>query len=175
MVRTRPDLVAELYKPQPFDFRGEELPGTPGWYSLPVFTAWDSRLFVRFIHPYILDSQRHADAPRLTDTAREGLALIDEMADSGQYSVRMDLLPGDMQFVNNYHMLHDRTPYQDDRARGLVRHLQRLWLETDLLPSRPLYFRNPMCPHWSRRRAISRVEPVVATEWPGGGLHPCGG
>ena len=41
--------------------------------------------------------------------------------------------PGDMQFVNNYHVLHARDAYEDDRAVGRIRHLKRLWLETDLL------------------------------------------
>jgi hypothetical protein len=44
----------------------------------------------------------------------------------------MGLRPGDMQFVNNYHVLHSRTAYRDDRP-GRVRHLKRLWLETDVL------------------------------------------
>ena len=35
-----------------------------------------------------------------------------------------------MQFINNYHVLHGRTAYEDDRAAGRVRHLKRLWLET---------------------------------------------
>jgi hypothetical protein len=41
--------------------------------------------------------------------------------------------PGDMQFVNNYHVLHARAAYADDRAAGKIRHLKRLWLETDVL------------------------------------------
>ena len=36
LVRTRPDLAAELYNPQPYDFRGEQAPGKKGWYSVPV-------------------------------------------------------------------------------------------------------------------------------------------
>jgi hypothetical protein len=38
-----------------------------------------------------------------------------------------------MQFVNNYHVLHGRDAYTDDRAAGKVRHLKRLWLETEVL------------------------------------------
>jgi hypothetical protein len=45
----------------------------------------------------------------------------------------MTMQPGDMQFVNNYHVLHARDAYEDDRATGRVRHLKRLWLETDVL------------------------------------------
>jgi hypothetical protein len=49
------------------------------------------------------------------------------------YHVSMMLEPGDMQFVNNYHVLHGRDAYEDDREHRRIRHLKRLWLETDLL------------------------------------------
>ena len=158
MVRERPDLAAELYKPQPYDFRGEHAPGAKAWYTVPVFTNWNGRLFVRVILPYILASQRHADAPRLTDLAREALIWMDEAAESGAYSAIMDFQPGDMQFVNNYHVMHGRTAYVDDRAAGKVRHLKRLWLETEVLADRPPYFRNQVSGHWSEKRVISRLD-----------------
>jgi len=66
LVRERPDLAEVLYGSYPYDFRGEQAPGARAFYELPVFTKWDDRLFVRCIPPYILASQRHADAPRLS-------------------------------------------------------------------------------------------------------------
>ena len=160
LVRERPDLAAELYKPQPFDARGEQRPGTAGWYALPVFTELDGRLFTRLIRAYILASQRHADAPRLTDAAREALTWMQERAEGGEFSVVMDFQPGDMQFINNYHVLHGRAPYVDDRAAGQIRHLKRLWLETEALPERPRYFRNTVSDHWGQKPAISRLDAV---------------
>ncbi|MGH7010186.1 MAG: TauD/TfdA family dioxygenase [Caulobacteraceae bacterium] len=160
MVRERPDLAAELYAPQPYDMRGEQAPGKRGWYEMPVFTEASGRLFVRFIAAYILASQRHGDAPRLTKVAREGIAWMTEHAQSGAYSVTMDFQPGDMQFINNYHVLHGRTPYQDDRPAGKVRHLKRLWLETNALPERPRWFRNNISGHWAEKKVISRLDAV---------------
>jgi hypothetical protein len=158
LVRERPDLAAELYKPQPFDYRGEQAPGKPGWYLMPVFTQHAGRLFVRLIRPYILASQRHDDAPRLTQKAIEALEWMQDEAESGAYSVIMDFRPGDMQFINNYHVLHGRTPYTDDREAGRIRHLKRLWLETEVLTERPEQFRNRMGTHWSRKLTISRMD-----------------
>ena len=149
LARERPDLAAELYKPQPYDARGEQAPGARGWYELPVFTAHGGRLFVRLIGAYILASQRHPDAPRLTPLAREALDWMKTRADSGDYSVVMDIQPGDIQFINNYHVLHGRRPYVDDRAAGKVRHLKRLWLETAALPGRPAHFRRNVSSHWA--------------------------
>jgi hypothetical protein len=161
MVRERPDLAEELYKPQPYDMRGEQAPGSREWYQLPVFTNLNGRLFVRLIGSYILASQRHPDAPRLTELAREGLEWMRDRSESGDYSVVMDFQPGDMQFINNYHVLHGRAPYVDDRATGRVRHLKRLWLETDALPDRPPYFRNNISSHWAGKRVISRLDAMA--------------
>lgn len=160
LVRERPDLAQELYKPQPYDMRGEQAPGKRGWYELPVFTNHGGRLVIRLIAPYILASQRHADAPRLTDKAREALAWMTDRAESGAYSVKMDFLPGDMQFINNYHVLHGREPYEDDRDTGRVRHLKRLWLETEVLADRPAHFRRNISSHWADKKVISRLDAV---------------
>jgi hypothetical protein len=48
-----------------------------------------------------------------------------------------------MQFVNNYHVLHARDAYTDERERGRIRHLKRLWLETEVLTDedKPAQFR----------------------------------
>jgi hypothetical protein len=160
LVRERPDLAEELYKPQPYDMRGEQAPGRQGWYTVPVFTEHGGRLFTRLIGAYIHASQRHADAPRLTPKAIEALAWMRARSESGVYNVTMAFQPGDMQFVNNYHVLHGRTAYVDDRAAGKVRHLKRLWLETDALPDRPAYFRNNVSSHWSQKKTISRLDAV---------------
>jgi hypothetical protein len=157
LVRESPELAAELYRPQPYDFRGEQAPGGKPWYALPVFTEWGGRLFVRCIPPYILASQRHPDAPRLTDLGLRALNRVVEMADDPVHHVKMELKPGDMQFINNYHVLHGRTAYEDGRQEGRIRHLKRLWLETDVLEDRPPYFANTVGAHWTARRSASRM------------------
>jgi hypothetical protein len=160
LVEERPDLAAELYEPYPYDFRGEQPPGGRAFYELPVFTEWDDRLFVRCIPPYILASQRHDDAPRLTPLQMEALQLVVALADDPAHHVAMELLPGDMQFINNFHVLHGRTAYEDDRGAGAVRHLKRLWLETTVLASRPPHFARNVSTHWDEHRTASRLKVV---------------
>ena len=155
LVRERPDLAAALYDEYPYDFRGEQADGASPYYMVPVFTEWDGRLFCRCIPPYIVASQRHADAPRLTDLQSEALQAVVRMADDPVNHVAMELLPGDIQFINNYHVLHGRTAYEDDRGRGKIRHLKRLWLETTVLSTRPPYFANRS--HWESNRSASRI------------------
>ena len=125
------------------------------FYELPVFTEWNDRLFVRCIPPYIWMSQRHPEAPRLTPVQTEALQRVVELADDPRHHVLMDLQPGDMQFINNFHVLHGRTAYEDDPAASRVRHLKRLWLETKALTSRPPYFAHRS--HWEAKRSASRL------------------
>jgi hypothetical protein len=159
LVREQPEVAAALYRPFPYDFRGEQPADGPAYYQLPVFTEWDGRLFVRCIPPYIWASQRHPEAPRLTDVQQEALRVVETMAEDPDNHVLMDLRPGDIQFINNFHVLHGRTAYVDDRPTGRVRHLKRLWLETDELASRPPHFARRS--HWESNRSASRLRPAA--------------
>ena len=154
LVRDDPELVAELYGTFPYDFRGEQAPGAKGWYEMPVFTRHRDRLFCRYIRPYLEASRRHADAPRVSPAARAAMDRLDELCADPQYHVSMTMRPGDVQLVNNYHVLHGREGYEDDRPSGRIRHLKRLWLETGLLADddKPERFRlGRTDSHWARQ------------------------
>jgi hypothetical protein len=133
LVRSEPEVAAELYGPFPYDLRGEQAPGSRSWYQMPIFNRRADRLYVRYIRPYIDSSRRHEDAPRVSATGRAAMDRLDAMCADPKYHVAMEMRPGDIQFVNNYHVLHARKGYTDDRENGRIRHLKRLWLETDLL------------------------------------------
>ena len=133
LVRSEPEVAAELYGPFPYDLRGEQAPGSRSWYQMPIFNRRADRLYVRYIRPYIDSARRHEDAPRVSAAGRAAMDRLDAMCADPQYHVAMEMRPGDIQFVNNYHVLHARTGYTDDRENGRIRHLKRLWLETDLL------------------------------------------
>jgi hypothetical protein len=155
LLETRPDLVATLFEPLPYDFRGEQREGGQPFYLLPTFTEHRGRLFVRYIRPFIEASQRHEQAPRLTSAQIEAMDAYDEIVYDPSNRVEMALRPGDIQFVNNYHVLHGRNSYRDDREAGRVRWLKRLWLATDVLgpDDRPArYQRVGAMEHWGRKR-----------------------
>ena len=118
----------------------------------------DGRIFIRYIRPYILASQRHDDAPRITKKAEQAMQYLDKLIADETYHVYMMFQPGDMQFVNNYHVLHARKAYKDSLNDGQVRHLKRLWLETEVLEDRPAYFANNISHHWSKDQVISRLD-----------------
>ena len=155
LVETDPELARLLYDSLPYDFRGEQSKGSDPFYRVPVFTEHSDRLFVRYIRPYIEASQRHADAPRLSAAQRAAMDAYDAFIYDPDNRVEMTFAPGDMQFVNNYHVLHGRNAYQDDPVSGRVRWLKRLWLATEILgpEDRPQRFQSSgATQHWSARR-----------------------
>jgi hypothetical protein len=154
MVRQRPDLAAVLYQPIIYDYRGEEEPGRAPTYEMPIFSRDGDRLFVRYIRPYIESARRHPGVPAITPEQHEAFDLLDSMCNDPDFNVYMDLQPGDMQFINNYHVLHARTAFDDHPEPGRKRFLKRLWLETRQLTERPAHFRlgSSAKAWWARKR-----------------------
>jgi hypothetical protein len=128
ILRRRPDLVPVLYEPFPFDRNGEERPGEPPFFSLPLCRYADGWLRTFYIGWYIRDSQRHASAPRLRVAQREVIDLIDEIATDPAIHLDMDFRAGDIQWLKNSVILHARTEYEDFEEPERKRHLLRLWL-----------------------------------------------
>ena len=130
---------------------------------MPVFTQKANRLFTRYIRPYILSARRHADAPPPSAAANEAMDRVDAMCADPTFHLSMGMQPGDMQFVNNYHVLHARRGYEDDRPAGRIRHLKRLWLETDRLSDddKPERFRLGRTDNWWASQGQTKSEVVV--------------
>jgi alpha-ketoglutarate-dependent taurine dioxygenase len=164
LVRSDPEVAAALYEAFPYDLRGEQAPGTRSWYTMPIFNRHHDRLFIRYIRPFIESSRRHADAPRPSAEGRAAMDRLDELCADPQYRLSMRLQPGDMQFINNYHVFHGRDAYVDDRPAGRVRHLKRLWLETEVLgdddkPERFRLRRGTTADYWSSKgRTKSEIQ-----------------
>lgn len=128
MHRRRADLAALLFKPLATDRRGEIPHGAKPWFEIPVFNWFAGRLSTIYQRQYIDSAQRFANAPRLTPARIEALNLFDTLANDPALMMTMALEPGDMQFVHNHVLLHDRTAFEDWPERELRRHLLRLWL-----------------------------------------------
>ena len=126
MLDRSPNLAALLFEPIATDRRGEVPPGSDPYYMIPLLSWFDDALTVMYQRQYIESAQRFSDAPRLTPEVVEALDLFDAIANDDSYYLRMSLEPGDMQFVHNHSLLHDRTGYTD--KPGSPRHLLRLWL-----------------------------------------------
>ena len=132
MRKRRPDLAAELFQTLATDRRGDVPPGQLPYFEIPVFNWWPQgdggKLSAIYQRQYINSAQRFPDAPRLTPRLREALNLLDDLTNDASLNFLMQLEPGDIQFVHNHTLLHDRMAFQDWPEPERRRHLLRLWL-----------------------------------------------
>lgn len=126
MLDRAPDLAALLFEPVATDRRNEVPPGADPWFEIPVLNWHAGRLTVLYQRQYVDSAQRFPDAPRLTAEVVRALDLFDEITDDPALHITMDFRRGDMQFVHNHDLLHDRAAFTD--RPGSPRHLLRLWL-----------------------------------------------
>lgn len=124
----RVDLAAQLFRPPATDRRGEVPPGAKPYFEIPVFNWHAHRLSTIYQRQYIISAQRFADAPRLDRAQLEALDLLDSLSNDPALHFTMALQQGDMQFVHNHTLLHDRTAFEDAPEPARRRHLLRLWL-----------------------------------------------
>ena len=128
ILKRRPDLVPCLFNPVATDRRGEVPEGCNPYFTIPVFNYFENHLSCIYQRNYINSAKRFDDAPKLTAEQIEALDLLDEIVNEPNIHLRMRLKPGDMQFVYNHTMLHDRTAFVDWPEKAQRRHLLRLWL-----------------------------------------------
>ena len=132
----RPDLLALLFEPIATDRRGEIPVGEKPFMEIPVLNWYAGYLTVFYQRQYIESAQRFDGAPKLTTKQVEALDLFDALANDPELHFRMQLQPGDMQFVYNHSQLHDRTAFEDWPDLAQRRHMLRLWLS--IAGDRPL-------------------------------------
>ena len=143
MRRDHPALAAALFDPIATDRRGDVAAGQLPYFEIPVFT-WHAQLMSTIYQRQYIDSaQRFEHAMRLTPLHIEALDCFDELANDTRLNFLMRLEPGDMQFVHNHTLLHDRTAFEDWQEPARKRHLLRLWLSSPLARSLP--------PVWAQR------------------------
>ena len=128
MQKRRPDLVPLLFDAVATDRRGEVPEGQKPYFEIPVLNWHAGLLTGIYQRQYVDSAQRFPEAPRLTPAHVEALDLFDELANDPRLHLSMQLQPGDMQFVYNHALMHDRTGFRDWPEAHKKRHLLRLWL-----------------------------------------------
>lgn len=128
MRERRPDLARRLFAPFATDRRGEVPPGGKPYFTIPIFNWHAGALSAIYQRQYVDSAQRFPDAPRLKPADVEALDLLDALTDDPALHLTMALERGDLQFVHNHTLLHDRTAFDDHPEPARRRHLLRLWL-----------------------------------------------
>ena len=128
MSKRSPRLANALFEPIARDRRGEIPVGQKAFYEVPVFNWYKNYLTCFYHREYIDSAQRYEEAPKLKSEQIEALNLFDQIANEKTVYLGMQFRPGDMQFVYNHNLLHDRTEFIDWPDPDKRRHLLRLWL-----------------------------------------------
>ena len=128
MRRRRPDLLRVLLDPIETDRRGEVPEGGKPYFSIPVFNWHEDLLSAIYQRQYIESARRFPGVAPLSLFQIEALDLFDELANDPALNLMMELQPGDMQFVHNHTILHDRTAFEDFAEPDRKRHLLRVWV-----------------------------------------------
>ena len=136
MRERRPDLARVLFDPIETDRRGEVPAGQLPYFRIPVFNWYAGLLTAIHQRSYIESARRFPDVPALTPLQIEAIDLFDQLSDDPALRLQMELSAGDMQFVHNHPLLHDRTAFEDWPEPERRRHLLRLWLAPE--QARPL-------------------------------------
>jgi alpha-ketoglutarate-dependent taurine dioxygenase len=129
LLARHPGALELLYQPWHIDRRGGVQPGEGPTAQRPVL-AWDGHgLIFRYLRFWIESGQVKAGQP-LTAAQCRALDALDEVANDSALRVEFALKPGDLFFVNNRWILHNRTAFEDHPEPKQRRHLVRLWLRT---------------------------------------------
>ena len=135
MLKERPDLLACLYNGYFHHRRGEQAPGeaplTPE--RIPIFSFADGVATVILIRGYI-DLAVKEGLVQLSDDELAALDYLDEVANRPEIRLDYMMQAGDLNLMNNCHLLHSRTEFEDADAPAQKRHLLRLWLRDDGRP-----------------------------------------
>ncbi|WP_299493132.1 TauD/TfdA family dioxygenase [Acaryochloris sp. IP29b_bin.137] len=139
LLRTQPHVLRRLCQPYIRDKIVVNEVGTRSHQerlrnSFPVFEwgRWYPGLTCRYMRYWIEAGHTKADMP-LTDIDQLALDQFEAVINRKDLTYELKLEPGDMLFLNNHLIAHDRTEYVDWEEPERKRHLVRMWVGNDAL------------------------------------------
>lgn len=133
----RPDLLAILYRGYRQRRREHRRNGGPKLtdYYCPVFSDVGGDIVCNYLpRPILLTVQE--GLIEFTPQEKEALEILDRTAARDDLCLSMAFEPGDIQLVNNRHIMHGRDDYEDYEDLERRRLLLRIWLT---IPGWPKY------------------------------------
>lgn len=123
ILRTHPEYLGLYYRQWYFEHLCEPQPSLS-----PIFSFHEGKLSCRYLRQYIELGHEIRKLP-LSAVEIEALDLFDQMINDPALKLDMMLEPGDLQFANNYAVLHSRNGFEDYEAQEQRRKMLRLWLK----------------------------------------------
>lgn len=128
----RTDLIDAFYDGFPFDRKGEQGDGVSAVSErpIPMLSLHDGRLSFRYVPGWSQSAVRRTGVP-WTDVQQAAIDEVNRLSNQPDMYLDMDFQPGDVQFLNNYAVLHSRTEFVDHEEPERKRFLQRIWLRAE--------------------------------------------
>lgn len=123
ILQNYPEYLGYYYHPAYCDHLGDPEPTLT-----PIFSYYDNKLSCRYLRAYIELGHERKGIP-LSQVQIDALDIFDEYIQDPDLRLDMMLEPGDMQFCNNYCVMHSRSSFEDDEDLSNRRKLLRLWLK----------------------------------------------
>ena len=140
ILRERPDLLEILYRGYRQRRREHRRQGGPKLtdFYCPIFADVGGDIVCNYLpRPILLTAQE--GLVDFTPEERQALEILDATAARDDLRLEMDFQPGDIQFVNNRHIMHGRADYEDHGEMERRRLLLRLWVTVPSWPKYPEY------------------------------------
>lgn len=123
LLEKHPEYLALFYRPMYYAHLGKDQPGLS-----PIFSENEGKLSCRYLRQYIELGHETMGLP-LSRIEIEALDLFDSIIHNNEFRLDMMLEPGDLQFANNYAVMHSRTEFEDHEDDRQHRKMLRLWLK----------------------------------------------
>jgi len=124
--KLRPDIVELMKKEWLCDRKNEHGPGEKPYQGAYPLTYYKNRFFT-FWGPHFFQTITRFPGIVLEEEKIEAMKYIEELCQKEALQMKLEI--GDMQFVQNYQIMHARSAYVD--SPEATRHLLRLWLLID--------------------------------------------
>ena len=144
-LRQHPEYLPALY--EGFTFVNSEEDSDGRSWRVPMFTQHQGVVSCR-LQRNTIERGRAAGVPFSSDEIA-ALAFLDELTAREDLRLDMDFHVGDIQFINNFTIMHSRTEYVDDPEPEKKRHLLRIWLQ--------LRERRPLGPYYGEYDGIPKT------------------
>lgn len=129
LLHDHPEVLETLYQEFHVDRRGGYREGEAPTVRRPVFARHGSELLIRYLRFWIEVGHEKAGQP-LTAAQRQALDVLDGVLQRPGLRAEFELQPGQIYFINNRWILHNRTAFTDHAEPERRRHLVRLWLRS---------------------------------------------
>jgi alpha-ketoglutarate-dependent taurine dioxygenase len=127
LLAEHPEVLEVLSQPFHVDRRGGVRPGEPPTVRVPILHRDGEKLLCRYLRYWIEVGHEKAGQPLTAEQVR-ALDVFDRVLTDPALRAEFPLKPGDMYFINNRWILHNRTAFEDHPEPERKRHLVRLWL-----------------------------------------------